>query len=112
MGAAGFYIICEVLKGGTKYAGYAALDVLLNLELIQRAEEGYDTTGILQKLEAAGTHEASLMKVYEEMQDLPLRKDFSFVEPSDLAGIRQDRPIGPRRLEDALWCTPSIMLRS
>jgi ADP-ribosylglycohydrolase len=83
-------------------AGYAALDVLLKLELIQRAEEGYDTTGILQKLEAAGTHEASLMKVYEEMQDLPLRKDFSFVEPSDLAGIRQDRPIGPRRLDDTL----------
>ncbi|CAM2843722.1 ADP-ribosylglycohydrolase family protein [Paenibacillus sediminis] len=83
-------------------AGYAALDVLLNLELTQLDEEGYDTAGLHQKLQAAGTDGASLLEVYEEMQRLPKRQDFSYIEPSDLEHIRLDRPAGPRKLDDTL----------
>ena len=39
---------------------------------------------------AAGT-------LLDEAQRLPMRKDYEFVEPSDLAGIRKLRPRGPRR---------------
>ena len=60
-------------------------------EITQRAEEGCDLTGFEGKLQSART-EAELMRLYNILQELPVRADFPYVEPSDLAQIRAHRP--------------------
>jgi len=72
-------------------SGYTTLDVLLQEELQQRYEEGYDTCGYAEKLEEAGQDHKRLMQVYEEMNLMTRRPNFTFEEPSELAEIREMR---------------------
>jgi len=83
-------------------AGWDDLQGLVRAELVQRTEEGCDTAGFAEKLEAAGSDEEKLTAVYRELSALEVRDDFPFAEPSDLPGIRALRPDGPRRLQAAL----------
>lgn len=80
-------------------AGWEPILELLRMELIQRAEEGVDVKGFEQRVQDAATSgdEATINLVYDELMTLPIQADFPFVEPSDLEGIRLQRPAGPRR---------------
>jgi len=80
----------------------------LNIELAQIQDEGKQIT---PPIKAAFTRlldmdhdelfapagQAKASELLDKTVALPLRKDFPFVEPSDLAGIRRQRPGGPRR---------------
>lgn len=83
-------------------AGWTTLRDLVREEVRQRREEGCETAGFEEKLEAAGEDEASLLRVYGELSALAVAETFPFAEPSGLADIRAARPDGPRRLEAAL----------
>ncbi len=86
--------------------GYDTLSNLLQLELIQRKEEGCEVAAIAGKVAAtvASGDEAQLQAVYDEVSALPVAGGVSYREPSDLAGIRALRlpgplgPVGPLRL--------------
>jgi len=88
-------------------AGYDKLESLLKDEVVQREQEGCNVAGFREKLEEAGSDEKRLMEVYGELMALPIRADFPYTEPSDLATIRAERPDGPRKLtsawSDAEW---------
>lgn len=88
-------------------AGWDSLEQLVKQEIVQKTEEGYDTTGMGDRLEAAGSDPASLMAIYEELGTLSLRANYPFMEPSELEEIRALRPQGPRRLklvhDEAVW---------
>ncbi|QGQ99953.1 ADP-ribosylglycohydrolase family protein [Paenibacillus psychroresistens] len=79
-------------------AGWEQLKVLVDMEIIQRSEEGCDVTGFEAKWLNAGEDEAKLMEVYHQLMGLEVKADFPFIEPSDLPGIRALRPEGPRQL--------------
>ncbi len=83
-------------------AGWEPLASIIRLEVQQRFEEGYDTAGFKERVEAAGDNEAALMKLYEELAMLPVREDFPYEEPSDYADIVAQRPGVSRRLPDSL----------
>ncbi|HXG68192.1 MAG TPA: ADP-ribosylglycohydrolase family protein, partial [Blastocatellia bacterium] len=87
-------------------AGCDDLASLLRQELIQRAEEGCDVSGFQEAVAAAGT-DAARAALYDQLMALPVRPDFPYIEPSELAEIRAERPDGPRRLRatltDAKW---------
>jgi ADP-ribosylglycohydrolase len=75
----------------------------LREELTALAEEGFDISSASAQLDAlAGrTHEGAASKrqeIQRALASLPRRADFSFDEPSDLAGICAASPGGPRRL--------------
>jgi ADP-ribosylglycohydrolase len=84
-------------------AGWDTLTDLLKQELIQRAEEGAVIGDLERRICAAigMADEAQLNALYDELMAQPLRADFPFVEPNDLAAIRAERPDGPRRLPGA-----------
>ncbi|MCL6605142.1 MAG: ADP-ribosylglycohydrolase family protein [Paenibacillus sp.] len=88
-------------------AGWDSLYNLLKQEVIQRNEEGCNTEGFVEKIEAAGNDRLKLMTLYEELMQLPIRSDFPFSEPSELEDIRKERPEGPRVLHtkhsEAAW---------
>lgn len=90
-----------------------SLQELLNLsyandlmfELHQCAEEGKDVTGLRERIEAIQAlaeddpeREELAARLLDETIGLPVRPDFPYHEPSDLAGIHGARPEGPRRL--------------
>ncbi|MBM4456783.1 MAG: ADP-ribosylglycohydrolase family protein [Chloroflexi bacterium] len=77
-------------------AGWDTLPNLIREEVNQRASEGCDVTGFAERVAAAGADEAHLMALYRELMALPIRPDFPFSEPSDLAAIRSQRPPTPR----------------
>lgn len=79
-------------------AGWEPLKDLVRLEIIQREEEGCDTSGFDDKLAVAGGNQGTLMALYEELCVLTIREDFPFIEPSELDEIRAQRPEGPRIL--------------
>jgi ADP-ribosylglycohydrolase len=83
-------------------AGWDTLAHLVREEVKQRGEEGCRVDGYREKVEAAGDDAETLMQLYEELMNLPIREDFPFREPNELAEIRAERPDGPRRLE-APW---------
>ncbi|TMV43577.1 ADP-ribosylglycohydrolase family protein [Paenibacillus mesophilus] len=83
-------------------AGWTSLDELVKKEVVQRSQEGCEVDGYAEKVAAAGTDEARLMSLYNEMIALPIRSDFPYEEPSELADIRALRPDGPRKLSDSL----------
>ncbi|MBO9605856.1 MAG: ADP-ribosylglycohydrolase family protein [Paenibacillaceae bacterium] len=83
-------------------AGWRDLHELVRAEVKQRTEEGCATEGFAEKVAEAGTDRTRLMAVYNELMALPIRADFAYEEPSDLATIRAQRPDGPRRLTDTL----------
>lgn len=83
-------------------AGWTLLEELVQKEVVQREQEGCDVAGFAEKVEAAGNDEAQLMDIYHALMALPIRADFPFEEPSELAEIRALRPEGPRRLADSM----------
>ena len=68
---------------------------LLKDEIIQRREEGCDVSGFEERL-ASVNDIAAAEKLYAEL--MALQPQSPYVEPSDLAGIRAERPNGPRRV--------------
>ncbi len=83
-------------------AGWALLDELVRKEVIQREQEGCNTAGFADRVEAAGSDEAQLMSIYEELMGLPIREDFPYEEPNELVDIQALRPEGPRQITDNL----------
>ncbi len=73
---------------------------LLRQELNQRKEEGVDVSALAAQIEvlADDAPAAQVDLLYEQLAALPVRSDFPYTEPSDLAGIRAARPAGPRTL--------------
>ncbi|WP_438494965.1 ADP-ribosylglycohydrolase family protein [Paenibacillus sp. IHBB 3054] len=88
-------------------AGWDSLQRLVKEEVIQRRDEGCNTEGFIEKIEAAGNDREQLMAIYEQLMRLPIRPDFPFVEPSELEEIRKKRPEGPRVLHpqhsESVW---------
>ncbi|MFC5470504.1 ADP-ribosylglycohydrolase family protein [Cohnella suwonensis] len=76
-------------------AGWDSLKRIVELEGIQRREEGCDMAGFEELRVAAGDDEDRLMDVYGQMKALSIRDDFPFEEPSELADIRRLRLPGP-----------------
>ena len=76
--------------------GWADLRELVRLEIIQRSEEGCNTSGFLDRWDRA-TSETELMHIYNDLQRLSIRDDFPYVEPSHLAGIRALRSGNSKR---------------
>jgi len=73
------------------------LRALVHDEIVQRAEEGADTTGFMERWQQAKEADA-LWSLYRDLTALPIREDFPYEEPSDLSAIRQARDEGVRRL--------------
>jgi ADP-ribosylglycohydrolase len=83
-------------------------DFLANLlrdELVQLEQEGYELGNLREQVKKVADDEAQLLELYRQTETLPMRKDFPYVEPSDLDTIRRERPAGPRRLPAALTAT-------
>ena len=89
-------------------SGWTSTKQLVVEEFAQSLEEGKDRAAVealRPAWAAAGDDEAALAAVHAQLLALPIRADFPFNEPSDLAGIRALRPAGQRRwplvLDDA-----------
>lgn len=86
--------------------GWNNLKNLIKEEMIQRSEEGCDISGFEEKWQAAAT-DARLMEIYDELQALPVKSDFKYVEPSHLEGIRLLRanptPRKSVKIDDTLY---------
>ena len=79
---------------------------LLQLELVQRQEEGCDTSHIDQRVVAANEDESTpdhvFVELYDELIAIQPDPSFSYEEPSALETIKSLRPEGPRRMEVAV----------
>ena len=65
--------------------------------VFDRVEEEY--ASLLASLrEDPVEHQSDARAFFETVQDLPLREGYRYREPSDLGGIREERPDGPRRI--------------
>jgi ADP-ribosylglycohydrolase len=67
---------------------------LILTEFEQSVEEGRDRAAVealRPDFEAAGNDEVKLKSVWQRMLALPIRADFPFVEPDDLAAIKAER---------------------
>lgn len=76
---------------------------LLKDELVQRREEGCAVGAIARRLEALEAEAPAdmarhLEKLLVRLEKLAVRRNFRYVEPSDLESIRAERPEGPHRL--------------
>ena len=75
--------------------GWDSARNVIKIEAQQSLEEGRDPEGVERiRAEAAGLDDSEhekLAGLWYAMQELPLRKDFAFVEPSDLETIRSER---------------------
>ncbi len=81
---------------------------VLNLELQQRDEEGYETGDVRERLEALGKRsKRKLYRLYTELLSAPQRSDFAYDEPESLDEIHNARPDGPR--ETAVVITSSAL---
>jgi ADP-ribosylglycohydrolase len=78
-------------------AGWDSLKELVQLEIVQRREEGCNVEGFERKWETAGDDEQKLMDVYRQLSELNVSADFPYNEPSELPDIRRLRPEGPRK---------------
>jgi len=80
----------------------ANLDDLIRLisdEIRQRREEGCDVSGVEARFNASSKEDvAELEVILKELESLPVRDDFPYIEPSTLDEIRVQRPDGPRRM--------------
>ena len=95
-------------REGLPMPGWTTLRELVEHELVQCREEGRDPARLarlVRQLQQAGTDEARLHKVWAAAVATPMREDFPFDEPSDLATIRRRRarskPLPKRRWRDA-----------
>lgn len=86
-------------------SGWASTKELVFTEFAQSIEEGKDPAAVdafRDAWAAAGEDETALTAVHAELLALPVRADFPFNEPSDLAAIRALRAAGSRRRPLAL----------
>ena len=74
------------------------LKALVEEEMVQLEEEGCDVHVTAADIEAAAGNADTLMKIYHQLRLLKPRADFPYREPSDLEGIRKERPDGPRHM--------------
>ena len=82
--------------------GWEGYRGLVKSEFAQCLEEGREPAAIealRPEYAAAGDDEACLLAVWDKLLAVPLRKDFAFDEPSDLAGIQARRPAGVRKVK-------------
>ena len=78
---------------------YEELEGLAKEEIIQREEEGCDVAKARKALEGIKRkNRTKLEAVLKDISKLSPRTDFPYVEPSDLEGIRAERPKGPRKI--------------
>lgn len=63
---------------------------LVQMEIIQRKEEGCDTTGFTEEAERFRDREADLMALYQKLEALPVRPDYPYCEPDGLDDILKE----------------------
>ena len=68
------------------------------------ARQGYETKGLKDKLQSLPDSYDALLGFALELTGVPLRADFSYVEPFDLAAIQAGRPAGRK---DVMAVSPS-----
>ena len=71
---------------------------LLELELIQRQEEGCDVSGWERRVANGGRKLDAILGLYAELSELRPAAALARNEPGDLSRIRRLRPRGPRRM--------------
>lgn len=82
---------------------------LIEMEIVQRWEEGCDTSGFAERLSAAAGDRERLMALYGELANLEPLPGFPYREPSELEQIRAERPAGakvpalPRGRSETEW---------
>jgi ADP-ribosylglycohydrolase len=83
-------------------ASWDTLRELLNAELQQRAYEGALVPSSLREriatLTESDMNEERIRPLFGALAALDVDPDFPYVQPNDLAGIRRERPEGPRHL--------------
>lgn len=62
-------------------AGWEGLKRIIEMEVIQKSEEGCIVDGFKERVETV-SDEKELMEIYEELHNLPVRSDFPFTEPN------------------------------
>lgn len=74
---------------------------MLNLELTQREEEGCAVADLKARAASLGPSPSAdqLVSLWAEAEIRAPRPDFPCREPSDLEGIRRERPSGPRQID-------------
>ena len=72
-------------------AGYNTLSTLLQEELDQLNEEGkaFNRDELCNRIISCGDDKSKLMEIYTDIQNLPMRKDFGYSEPSELEKIEE-----------------------
>ncbi|MCX7934773.1 MAG: ADP-ribosylglycohydrolase family protein [Planctomycetota bacterium] len=81
-------------------AGWEECRSLVKAEFAQCIEEGCDPVAVkslAREFDLAGDDEGKLLDIWRRLLALPIRPDFPFQEPSDLAGIQQARPAAKSR---------------
>lgn len=88
----------------------AQLHELLHLVLIDKFDQGHDTSGLAEELDQAGESHDALGALAERIANLPMRDGWPHVEPVELDAIRAesrtDRP--PSTPIDAAHAAPAI----
>ena len=82
-------------------AGWDSIPKMLEYEFVQSKQEGKDPQAVealRPAFLAAGEDAAKLQVVWVQLMALPIGKDFPFAEPSDLPGIRAQRPAATRQV--------------
>jgi len=64
----------------------------LRHEINEREFQGYVINGLREEWADARNSYDSLIALYERVKAAPMRPDWHYIEPSDLAGIRAERP--------------------
>ena len=83
--------------------GWNDLSRLVSEEFHQSVSEGRDPAyidSLRPALEAAGEDAPKLRDLWQRVLAAPMRRDFPFVEPSDLEGILTERPVGTHQRWD------------
>jgi len=74
----------------------AWLEGLARAELFNRSLQGYDLTGIEDRIRAASGDAVALKAIYEDTLAAKVAGDFPYEEPNGLGDIQALRPDGPR----------------
>ena len=86
------------------FTGWDTPLALLQMEVVQRDYEGHRVPKDLKEQVAALDDERDTMNfeavdtLYSALDELPKDREFPYVQPNDLEGIRRERPEGPRQL--------------
>ncbi len=87
------------------FAGYETPLAILKHEVNQKQYEGCSVPKALLKDiqsldDAADAMDFSAVHIlYSRLEELEADQKFPYIQPNDLAGIRRERPVGPRKLE-------------